>query len=353
MGALFPLLRALGKPARLTEVRVAAAEAARQAIFGSSPSAPPPPRRRASGTAEFQCLYHAGEGLTIPMTFLGSCKEHGDQVVLVHVAGLPGAFPLSMEELARHRHLFSPRPEGTSSAADEAEQLALLCATEAVESGIRGLAVLDHLRSVSQRRLASLRGAEVLLKLGSRINEKALQLSFPYHCGSTHALKQYFDITHEACTLFGQQNRHGAKMLCRYGVAVMVGIAPDEALGCPVPFWNPLGEPAACLAPMFHGCHAIPVGSVKLDYNGPSTHSVLLTPEDPARYLNPTVDGKYDVTAWLNEGLFGVKVGQRVEDGCAVYGVCYNAERCEFELHVQDSLTGEIRPSLSCFLTPQ
>ncbi|ESL07197.1 hypothetical protein TRSC58_05120 [Trypanosoma rangeli SC58] len=352
MSVVFPLLRALGKPTRLTEVRVAAAEAARQYIFGSSQCASSL-RPIVSDMTGFQCIYHAGEGLTIPMTFLGSCKEHGDQVVLVHVAGLPGAFPVSMEELGRHKHLFSPKQEGISSATEEVEQLAFFCATEAVGNGIRELKVLDQLLSVSRRRLASLRGAEVLLKIGSRINDKALQLSFPYHCGGTHASKQYFDITHEACTLFGHHIRHGIKMLCRYGAAVMVGIAPDKSFGCPVPFWNPLGGPAACLAPMFHGCRAIPVGEVKLEYNGPSTSSVLHAPEDPARYLNPTVDGKYDVSAWLNEGLFGVKVGQRVEDGCAVYGVCYNAELCEFELHVQDLLTGEIRPSFSCFLTSQ
>ncbi|KAF8286193.1 hypothetical protein TcBrA4_0028090 [Trypanosoma cruzi] len=350
MSAAFPLLRALGKPACLTEVRVAVAELARQAIFGSSETKLLS-QRVACETAGFRCVYHVGEGLAIPMTFLGSCKEHGDQVVLVHVPGLPGAFPVSMAELGRHKHLFGFEPEGPSSTTDDREQLVLLCATEAVGSGIGAMKVLDYLLSVSRRRLASLRGTEVLLKVGSRVNGEALQLSFPYHCGSTHAIKRYYDITPEACTLFGHHMRHGTKMLCRYGVAVMVGVAHDESLGCPAPFWNPVGGPAACLAPMFNGCHVIPVGEMKLEYNGPSTSSALLTPEDPARYLNPTVDGTYDVTSWLNEGLFGVKVGQRVEEDCAVYGVCYNAERCEFELHVQELLTGEIRPSALCFLT--
>lgn len=335
---------------RLSKVRADAAGKARQLLFGAVDGAPTFERSR-EDAGVFYCGYHVDESFAISMTFIGSSEEHGDQAVLVHVPGLPGAFPVSMEELRRHKQFFRLKTEGGSPASDESAQLALFCAAEAAGSGMDKMKVLDHLLSGSRRRLASLRGVETLLKIGHRINGEALHSSFPYHCGSDHAFKRYYDITPEACALFGPQMKHGAKMLCRYGVAVMVGVASDESLGCPAPFWNPSGAPAATLAPMFHGCHTLPVGEVKLEYNGPTANSVLLSPEDPARYLNPTLDGKYDVTAWLNEGLFGVKVGQKVERDSVVYGVCYNRERSEFELHVQELSTGEVRPSVCSFLT--
>ncbi|KEG14885.1 hypothetical protein DQ04_00271190 [Trypanosoma grayi] len=301
----------------------------------------------------FHCNYHIGEGFTIPMTFIGSCEEYGEEMVLVHVPGLPGAFPVAVEKLRRHKYFFHLKEEDVEVVSEEVAQLGLLSVMEAVKKRIGDPEVLDHLLSVARRRQASLRGAELLISIGNRINEEALQLSFPYHYGNHHASKRYFDITPEACTLFGNHMKHGAKMLCRYGVAVMVGIAADESLGCPVPFWNPSGAPAACLAPMFNSCHSILVGEVKLDYNGPIANSDLATPEDPARYLNPTLDGVYDVSSWLNEGLFGVKVGQLVENGCVVHGVCYNEGRQEFELHVRELSTGEIRPSVSSLLRSQ
>nr|CCC91105.1 conserved hypothetical protein [Trypanosoma congolense IL3000] len=221
---------------------------------------------------------------------------------------------------------------------------------EALEGGTDAAKVLDNLLSLVRRRVVSLRGSETLLRIGGRINDEGLELSFPYHCGGSHALKQYFDVSEEACTLFGPNMKHGTKMLCRYGAAVMVGVAPEKSLGCPVPFWNPMGAPAACLAPVFNGCHVIPVGEVKLEYNGPAPNSVTLVPEDASRYLNPTVDGRFDVTSWLNEGLFGVQVGQPVEEGAVVHGVCYDAEHCEFVLYVRDTVDGAVRPSLGCFL---
>ncbi|ORC90780.1 uncharacterized protein TM35_000072040 [Trypanosoma theileri] len=349
MTVVFPLLRALGKVPQLTEVKPNAAVAARSLLFGSTNKVPFL-HESENPTASFQCSYSVGEEFSIPMSFIGSCAEYGEETVLVHIPGLPGAFPVSMGELRRHRDFFHLDHKKERVASEESSNLSLFCATEAVKKGMGEQKVLDHLLSVTRRRLVSLRGAETLLKIGNRINEEALQLSFPYHCGANHASKRYLDITPEVCTLFGSHIKHGTKMLCRYGVAVMIGVALDESFGCPVPFWNPSGAPAACLAPMFNGCQTIPVGDVKLEYNGPTTNSVLLTAEDPVRYLNPTLDGKYDVTTWLNEGLFGVKVGQVVNDDCVVHGVCYNEKHSEFELHIRDLSTGEIRQSNKCWL---
>ncbi|KAH9579964.1 hypothetical protein LSM04_005141 [Trypanosoma melophagium] len=347
MTVIFPLLRALGKAPHLIEVRPDAAVAARSLLFGSSNKVPFL-QGSADHTESFYCSYSVGEGFSIPMSFIGSCSELGEETVLVHIPGLPGAFPVSMEELRSHKDFFHPDYENVSVTSEESANLTLFCATEAVKKGMGEQKVLDHLLYIARRRFVSLRGSETLLKVGNRINEEALQLSFPYHCGSSHASKRYLDITPEVCTLFGNHIKHGIKMLCRYGIAVMVGVASDETFDCPVPFWNPSGAPAACLAPMFNGCRTIPVGEVKLEYNGPTTNSLLLNAEDPARYLNPTLDGKYDVTTWLNEGLFGVKVGQTVNGSCVVHGVCYNEKHSEFELHIRDMSTGEIRQSARC-----
>lgn len=344
----FPLFRALGKPAQLSKVQSSGVEKAYKLLFGNLKSNQLPEHFKCDADG-FSCEYNVNEYFSIPMTFVGSCEEYGDQAVLAHVPGLNGAFPVLMDDLSRYRRFFRPKVGDGFCAKDENAHLALLCATEAVATGIQGIKVLDYLLSVSRRRLASLRGVEALIDIGGRVNVEALQLSFPYHCGNEHALKRYYDITQEACSLFGCQMKHGAKILCRYGVAVFVGITPEKSLGCPAPFWNPTGAPAACLAPMFNGCRTLCVGEVKLEYNGPSPNSPLLIPENPTRYLNPTLDGKYDVSSWLNEGLFGVKVGQTVENDCIVHGVCYNVERFEFELHVKELSTGEVRPSVCSF----
>lgn len=361
MSTVFPLLRALGKVSHFTEVQTRAVGKAQQILFGSVGSNAQKCTTSHGEVAALRCRYRVCDAFEVPMSFIGSCQEHGDNMILAHVPGLPGAFPVSTEELHRHKSFFlidNSRDDWGSATVNNADdmqlsecvQLSLLCVMEALETEGGGASILDKLLSLVRRRAASLRGSELLLATGSRINEGGLELSFPYHCGNSHASKRYFDISQEACTLFGPHVKHGTKMLCRYGTAVVVGVAPEESLGCPVPFWNPLGAPAACLAPVFSGCPAIPVGEVKLEYNGPTTSSSLLDAEDASRYLNPTVDGRFDVSSWLNEGLFGVKVGQPVEDGCVAHGVCYDLNLCEFVLFVRELSSGEVRPSSHCLL---
>ncbi|EPY36122.1 hypothetical protein STCU_00744 [Strigomonas culicis] len=189
-----------------------------------------------------------------------------------------------------------------------------------------------------------------LLEQGGRINNEALQLSFPYHCGGEQALRRFLDATADACALFPPRRgpaaatQHGTKVLTRYGLATSVGVAAAGAsLHVPALLWHPSGAPAACLAPLLHGTALLPVGHHKLAYNGPTAACAVLTREDPRLYMT---DGPLDTTAWLTEGLFGVRPGSawgRAGEGWVVLGVGYSAAESEMDLCVSHEQSGDVR----------
>ncbi|KPA83372.1 hypothetical protein ABB37_03018 [Leptomonas pyrrhocoris] len=317
------------------------------------------------------CTLSVGPDLSIPLTIVGTCAAHGgddeysgDDNIVVHSAGLPGGFVVSRQELLCSRARITPRAPGTSSVASAPQpSLGSVSLMEAVNAHFarekranRG--VLDAFYTRARRRHFSLGGMAQLLHRGSQLHLDALLLNFPYHCGAAHATKRYLDITPEVTNVFGAQMRHGAKVLSRYGIAVGVGVVDRmSSMQSPAMLWHPSGAPAACLAPLLHGCALLSVGTVSLDYNGPVPGSALTQREDPRRYMKLTSQGCYDDSVWLTEGLFGVKPGSAwppvSEEGASraagpsppsheVVGVGYNEEIAEMELLIRDGFTGEV-----------
>ncbi|KPI85088.1 hypothetical protein ABL78_5854 [Leptomonas seymouri] len=316
------------------------------------------------------CMLSVGPDLSVPLTIVGTCEARGDDDytgddnIVVHSAGLPGGFVVSRQELLRSRARIAPCRKGTSSFASAPQpSLASVSLMEAVNAHLTkekttACGVLDSFYSRARRRHFSVVGMAQLLQRGSRLHLGALQLDFPYQCGGAQATKRYLDITREVTDVFGAQMRHGAKVLSRYGIAVCVGVA--DSMGSaqsPAMMWHPSGAPAACLAPLLHGCALLPVGTVSLDYNGPVPGSPLTLQEDPRRYMKLTSQGCYDDSIWLTEGLFGVKPGStwppaseeeiNRKDGSSlpsheVVGVGYSEEAAEMELFIRDRLTGEV-----------
>lgn len=321
-------------------------------------------------TGALQCLLRVGDYVALPITIVGSlCHGQGggsvaeDSEVLVHAPGLAGAFPVRLSELAsfRGRVELSSSAKAGADGSNESAQLGSVCLLESIR--MHGIVrdVLDRFYKRARRRSLACAGAAELLARGDEINVNGLALDFPYHCGGAHATKRFLDITEEACTHFSEHGKHGAKVLSRYGVAAAVGVAVDPASQVPHLFWHPGGAPAACLAPVLHGSRLLPVGTTKLAYNGPTSSCEMLHAEDPRRYMNPTVEGRYDCTTWLSQGLFGVCPGDpwRLQDTrtptgrdgadsqhqLVVFGVAYDELEGEFELYLRDTQTGSIVPA--------
>eukprot|EP00796_Vickermania_ingenoplastis_P006018 gene6018-4322_t len=277
--------------------------------------------------------------VSAPLTVLGSIVGDKEGRLAAHSPGLPGAFPLTLEELGRLRCRMT-MPE-TKSVAPSPE-LGAACLLEAVLHAPTHAETdcLDTFYRLARRRHFSLLGMEELLRIGSTINPEALQLSFPYHCGGVQARKEYFDILNDVVCLYGAHAMHRAKILSRYGLAACVGVRMDDSLGVPALYWHPSGAPAACCAPLLHSCGTVAVGMVELEYNGPTNTSELLGTTPPSRYLAATGPAEYDTTVWLTRALFGVQPGEPWEGWQAavsdepleVHGVQYNAVSNEFEL---------------------
>ncbi|CAJ1032135.1 hypothetical protein Q4I30_006079 [Leishmania utingensis] len=317
------------------------------------------------------CALQVGADLTVPLTIIGSYDDVASETdakgkLVVHTSGLPGGFVVSDEELVRGRARL--RPPLRPPTGDTPPSLGAVCLMEAVTKELiadsnnstslstlpRG--VLDVFYQLARRRHFSLSGMGRLLECGSRLHPSALQLDFPYQCGGAQATKRYLDITAEVTDVFGEHLRHGTKVLSRYGVAVSIGVVDRlTSLTTPALMWHPSGAPAACLAPILHGCPVLPLGILSLDYNGPVPGSPLTMKEDPRRYMNIMGDDNCDNSMWLTEGLFGVKPGAPwsrqgrtgSDAGTAltryeVLGVGYDEAAEEMELLVRDTVTNEV-----------
>ncbi|KAG5498787.1 hypothetical protein JKF63_03076 [Porcisia hertigi] len=313
------------------------------------------------------CALQVGTDLTVPLTIIGHCED-GDteadikEKLVVHTTGLPGGFVVSELELLRGRARLRPPPQ--CAAGDTPSSLGSICLMEAVTKELltepnqspthtvspRG--VLDAFYRIARRRHFSLAGMSRLLECGSRLHPGALHLDFPYQCGGAQATKRYLDITTEVTNVFGAHVQHGAKVLSRYGVAVSVGVVDRlTSLTTPALMWHPSGAPAACLAPILHGCLILPLGTVALDYNGPIPGSPLTVKEDPRRYMSITGHDRYDNSVWLARGLFGVQPGtpwprSRTASAATtpyeVVGVGYDEAAGEMELLVRDTVSNEV-----------
>lgn len=309
-----------------------------------------------------QCEALVGAEISIPLTVVGSLiASRGStesSTLLLHSPGLPGAFQATAEELYAARcRIACPEPRHKVGASTP--DVGTLCLMEAINQHFtieRGrLPILDRFYSIARRRCFSLRGMEHLIASGQQLHLDALQLTFPYHCGGAQAVKQYLDITPEVADVFGPHRRHGTKILTRYGTAVGVGATRgggSTALETPSWMWHPSGATAACLAPLLDGCRRLPVGTIPLDYNGPTPTSAILQGEDPRRYMNVTMEERYDTTLWLTKGLFGVQPGdvwRRPGDASSppfrVVGVGYQPATAELELFVRNTQNGDIIPA--------
>ncbi|GET90893.1 hypothetical protein, conserved [Leishmania tarentolae] len=317
------------------------------------------------------CALQVGADLTVPLTIIGSCddSDSGGNVngkLILHTTGLPGGFAVEEKELLRGRARL--RPPSPPASGDTSSSLGSVCLIEAVTRNLltdssnsptpsgSPQGVLDDFYRLARRRHFSLAGMCRLLECGSRLHPNALQLDFPYHCGSAHATKRYLDITAEVADVFGSHMRHGTKVLSRYGIAVSVGVIDRlTSLETPALMWHPSGAPAACLAPILLGCPVLPLGTVTLDYNGPVPGSSLTIKEDLRRYMNIIGDDCYDNSVWLTQGLFGVKPGASwspplktgndvgtAMTGYEVVGVRYDEAAEEMELLVRDTATNEV-----------
>ncbi|CAD2217980.1 hypothetical protein AGDE_04808 [Angomonas deanei] len=205
---------------------------------------------------------------------------------------------------------------------------------------------MDRLYRVARRRHFSLAGTESLLRVGSSLNVDGLELTFPYHCGSEHSIKEYLDISPEVCALFDENETgtslHGCKVLTRYGVSTSVGVVKKEGvLGVPALLWHPSGAACARLAPLLHACRRIKVGDVKLVYNGPSSSCDVLRPESPRLYMK---DDAIDDTVWITQGLFNGVPGQAWDDKWDVIGVAFNDAYGEMDLIGRHRETKEEMP---------
>lgn len=216
---------------------------------------------------------------------------------------------------------------------------------------------LDMFYCLARRRHFSLKGLEHILSVGVEINPDSLQLDFPYQCGGEQSRKEYFDILADitgAFTPHSLQRKdtffHGAKYLCRYGLAVCLGVRPNEMLGnTPSMYWHPYGAPAACTAPLFNSCGSICVGMTALEYNGPTASSELLRCDDhPSHYAQPSRrQGGFDQSVWLNQRLFHVSPGEEwkgwqsevYDEPFEVLGTQYNEAMGEFELFLEGRTT--------------
>ncbi|CCW68139.1 unnamed protein product [Phytomonas sp. Hart1] len=304
--------------------------------------------RREDGLA---CLYKVGSQVTLPLTFIGALHDPDrnegttnglPKTILVHSPGLSGAFHVHLNDLLSCRGQFTTDKHTTSG---ESQQLGFLCLMEVLQASLRHQGplkasdIMEQVYLKGRRRHFSAQGTIHLLRRGDQINPDALRLDFPYHTGGTHALKRYMDITNKACQHFCGHAAHGIKVLSRYGSAVSVGVAPNAVLGTPCLYWHPYGAQAACVAPALHGCRLLPVGKVRLQLNGPTSSCEVLHKEDIRRYMNPNVEGLYDSSLWLCEGLFGVRPGQpwRENKFTCVLGVGFNETEGEFELLLKET----------------
>ena len=209
-----------------------------------------------------------------------------------------------------------------------------------------------------------------------KLHSDELQLDFPFYAGlgDTGGQKLYLDTTAQNLAKFGTSKdaellRHGKKILYPGGLAVCIGVAPNqESEGAPLPYWYPLsGVPGCCIIPHLHGTplmdklklyvsskesgggeeqeaekdgskerhlpdRTVPgvvVGEILPTPNGPADDlSTTSCSEDPSRYLftsvkqiaklppSPSVAGRnrqekvLDESNWLNAGLFGATVGE-------------------------------------------
>lgn len=303
-----------------------------------------------------RCTLAVGPDVSAPLTIIGACEARGDEEyrgednIVVHSPGLPGGFVVPRQELLRCRAHISGQAAAATQPPTVQPSLGSLSLMEAVNAHFAAGApptprsILDAFYTRARRRHFSLAGMTQLLHRGAQLHADALQLDFPYQCGGTQATKRYLDITPEVADVFGGvEMRHGAKVLTRYGVAVSVGVADHlPSVATPALLWHPSGAPAACLAPLLHGCALLHVGAVSLDYNGPVPGSPLTVREDPRRYMKLDAPGGYDDSVWLTEGIFGVKPGDAWTPSSVVVGVGYSEETAEMELYVRDNATGAV-----------
>lgn len=322
-------------------------------------SAPPP-----LAEGGLQLIARIGEYVALPMTIVGSLAEGtgaissnddgGGDELLVHAAGMPGAFPVGLADLVRFRGQLVPAGLASSPVPnEESVQLGGLYLLEAMRRyGLHDGKLLDRFYMRARRGALSCAGSAALFARGDEVSEAGLRLDFPYHCGGAQAEKRFLDTSAPACTHFAAHGAHGTKVLSRYGVAVSVGVAVDAAMQVPCLLWHPTGAQAACLAPVLHGARLVPVGAVKLAYNGPTSACEMLHHEDPRRYMNPVSGAaeEHDGSVWLTEGLFGVRPGDEWTVGAdgssqVVQGVRYDDEEREFELYVRDPATGVVSPA--------
>ncbi|KAK7195450.1 hypothetical protein NESM_000472200 [Novymonas esmeraldas] len=325
------------------------------------------------------CAMQVGADLTVPLTVVGACDDdnvaggEAGGCLVVHSPGLPGGFVVSPGELLRSRARLRP-PCRSGVAGDSPSSLGTVCLMEAVSKEWAGVprsspvvasspsppppcsGVLDTFYRLARRRHFSLAGMARVMECGARLHTDALQLDFPYQCGGAQATKRYLDITADVADVFGAHMRHGTKVLSRYGVAVSVGVVDRlTSLATPALLWHPSGAQAACIAPILHGCPLLPLGTVTLDYNGPVPGSRLNSKEDPRRYMDVASQSDYDGSAWLTQGLFGVRPGDAWSPPASpksnghgttaefeVVGVAYSEAAEEMELLVRDPASGTV-----------
>jgi hypothetical protein len=133
----------------------------------------------------------------------------------------------------------------------------------------------------------------------------------------------------------------GMVCLSSYGAAALVGVGVDDALGCAAPIWHPFGAFAAQLAPLFHAVKTLDVGRVVIDPSGPVPSSTLLQPAQLSRYISVDEESLgFDTTSWLNEGLFGRRVGKAPFRELEVLGVRWEEKKNVLVQVARDAVGG-------------
>jgi len=279
------------------------------------------------GAASFFCPCPS---ISIPLSVVGECiDDENREELLLHSPSLSTTVGVTLTELEASLDRFQRTPK-----VELAEEITASCVMSAVSLAVQTRsAFLKALVVSAKRRSMTLAGMMNLLQVGTRFaQERQIAPTFPYHCGRDHAVQQWFDVSDEACSQFGVDLQHGVKILTSEGVGVCVGVAVNPSSNVPALYWQPLGSPAARIAPLFHSLGRVVVGHVRLEPNGPSPHSEVCIPEPLERYLNPG-PMQWDTTTWLNKGLFGVCAGQEIAGGLRSLGVGLHATWGMLDLH--------------------
>jgi hypothetical protein len=344
----------------------------------------------------------------VSLSFLGVTRldEQHAECVVAHCPGLPGCFPIKLPELERFQHRLTFDANDATDDMGEADPSLERVVAEAALSGLgrdgHGGGVLASMLFDARKHAVMLTGMTRLLTASAAVLDGAAlrpSYGFPYYCaaspntassrvaaasgsssrarashaggmpqGLLPADKQYFDVSDRLCGCFHPVGRHGTKLLTPFGIATCVGVAAQvEGLGGgPAMCWHPAGEVSARFAPILHGCRGVVVGQMPLEYNGPSSASLLNLNEDMHKYLNPTLrlpavlssstasaqrgsaaaveEVELDRTKWLNDGLFGAVPGERLL-GMEAAGVGYNARRGMLDVFFVEPRSGVAVPS--------